>query len=112
MVVTALGFVLKKKMPIDSSILNQLTLYNERKTEIELTKALIGGKPIADNKLYGVATISFLLYGGDSLTLAENAVNMQVFDDEVIDIVLAHLDVLKQEGKNITAPTVKYVTVK
>lgn len=78
----------------------------------KLTKALIGGKPIVDNKLYGIATISFLLYGGDSLTLAENAVNMQVFDNEVIDIVLAHLDALKQQGKNITAPTVKYVTVK
>lgn len=41
-VVTALGFVLKKKAPVDSNLLNQLTLYNERKTEIELTKALIG----------------------------------------------------------------------
>jgi 2',3'-cyclic-nucleotide 2'-phosphodiesterase (5'-nucleotidase family) len=78
----------------------------------KLTKALVGGKPISDNKLYGIATISFLLYGGDSLTLADNALNMQMFDDEVIDIVLAHLDALKQQGKNISAPSVKYVTVK
>lgn len=79
----------------------------------ELKKVLVGGKPIDDNKLYGIATISFLLYGGDSLTLAENAVNMKVYDDVlVIDAALNHIATLKQQGRNITAPVITHVTVK
>lgn len=78
-----------------------------------LTKALIGGEPIDDDRLYGVATISFLLYGGDSLTLAENAVNMMIFEDvQIIDAVLEHIAALNAEGKKITPPSVTYVTVK
>ena len=77
-----------------------------------LTKALIGGEPIDDDKMYGVATISFLLYGGDSLTLAENAVNMKVYDVLIVDAVIEHIQSLTASGKRITAPDVKHVTVK
>jgi len=78
-----------------------------------LTKALIGGEPIDDDRLYGVATISFLLYGGDSLTLAENAVNMTIFEDvQIIDAVLEYIAALNKAGKKITPPSVTYVTVK
>lgn len=78
----------------------------------KIVRALIGGKPIEDDRLYGVATISFLLYGGDSLTLAENAVNMTIYDVLVVDVALEHIASLNAEGKNITAPSVTYVTVK
>ena len=78
----------------------------------KLTKALIGGQPIDDEKLYSVATISFLLYGGDSLTLAENAQNMTIYDIPIIDVVLEHIAALNAEGKNITAPSVTHVTIK
>lgn len=78
----------------------------------KLTKALIGGEPIDDDKLYTVATISFLLYGGDNLTLAENAVNMEIYDVTIIDMVMEYIDNLKKEGKNITPPTERYVIVK
>lgn len=78
----------------------------------KLTKALIGGEPIDDDKLYTVATISFLLYGGDNLTLAENAVNMEIYDVTIIDMVMEYIDNLKKEGKNITPPTERYVVVK
>lgn len=78
----------------------------------KLTKALIGGEPIDDDKLYTVATISFLLYGGDNLTLAENAVNMEIYDVTIIDMVMEYIDNLKKEGKNITPPTDRYVVIK
>ena len=77
-----------------------------------LTKALIGGEPIDDDKMYGVATISFLLYGGDSLTLADGAVNLTVYDVQIIEAVLEHVKSLTDAGKHITAPAVKYVTIK
>lgn len=78
----------------------------------KLTRALIGGEPIDDEKMYGVATISFLLYGGDSLTMAENAVNMEIYDVMIIDAVLDYIGALKAEGKNITAPDVTHVTIR
>ena len=78
----------------------------------KLTKVLIGGEPLDDDKVYSVATISFLLYGGDSLTLADNASNLKVYDVQIIDAVLDYINDLKSQGKNITAPDVTYVTVK
>jgi len=77
-----------------------------------MTKAQIGGEPIDDDKMYGVATISFLLYGGDSLTLADGAVNLTVYDVQIIEAVLEHVKSLTDAGKHITAPAVKYVTIK
>lgn len=77
-----------------------------------LVHALIDGKPLEDDKYYGVATISFLLYGGDSLSLAENAANLNTYQVSVSDAVLAHLSELKKNGKNIVAPQSRYVTVK
>ena len=78
----------------------------------KLTKSLIGGQPIDDERLYSVATISYLLYGGDSLTLAENAENMTIYDIPIIDIVLEYIAALNADGKNITAPSVTHVTIK
>ena len=65
-----------------------------------------------DDKVYNVATISFLLYGGDSLTLAQNASNLIVYDVPIVDAVLEYIDNLKAQGKNITAPNVTHVIVK
>lgn len=78
----------------------------------KLSKVIIGGEPLDDDKIYNVATISFLLYGGDNLTLAENAVELVQYDVQIVDAVLEYLDALKAEGKNITPPSVTYVTVK
>ena len=78
----------------------------------KITKALIGGEPIDDNKIYSVATISFLLHGGDSLTLAENAEKVINYDVQIVEAVLEYIEDLKAQGKNITAPTDKYVTIK
>ena len=77
-----------------------------------LTKVLVGGEPLDDDKVYNVATISFLLYGGDSLTLAQNASNLIVYDVPIVDAVLEYIDNLKAQGKNITAPNVTHVIVK
>ena len=58
----------------------------------KLVEALIGGEPIDDEKVYGMATISFLLGGGDGLTLGKNALSVTVFEDEdIIDAVLEYV---------------------
>ena len=59
----------------------------------KLVSAEVAGEPIDDDKVYGVATISFLLTGGDGLALGENALNVKVFEDEdIIDAVLAFVN--------------------
>lgn len=58
-----------------------------------LESVIIDGAPLDDDKKYGVATISFLLYGGDDLFLANNAENLVKYDVDIIDIFL---DVLKK----------------
>ena len=78
----------------------------------KVTKCLIGGQPVEDDRVYNVATISFLLYGGDHVTLAENALNMKIYDELIVDAVLDYIEVLKREGKSITPPSVTYVTIK
>ena len=74
--------------------------------------AQIGGEPIDDDKIYSVATISFLLHGGDGLTLAENASNLKVYDVAIVDAVLEHVYALTAEGKSIKGSDVTHVVIR
>lgn len=67
----------------------------------KLVSAKIGGEPLDDEKWYGVATISFLLEGGDGLYIAHNSRNMQIYDIDIIDIVLDKVGKLTEAGKSI-----------
>ena len=79
----------------------------------KLVSAEIGGEPIDDDKVYGLATISFLLGGGDGLALEQNAVSVTVFEDiNVIDAVLDHVNALTAAGKPVEYQTDGRVIVK
>ena len=68
----------------------------------KLVSAEIGGEPLDDDKVYGLATISFLLGGGDGLALDQNALSVTVFEDvNVIDAVLEHVNALTAAGKPV-----------
>lgn len=74
--------------------------------------AEIGGEPIDEEKMYAVATISFLLYGGDGLNLAENSSNLKVYDVAIVDAVLEHVYALAAEGKSIKGSNVTHVVIR
>lgn len=57
----------------------------------------IGGEPLDDDKVYGLATISFLLNGGDDLYLGKNA--LEIHNLENVDIS----DVMMEYVENETA---------
>lgn len=79
----------------------------------KLVSAEIGGEPIDDEKVYGLATISFLLGGGDGLTLEQNAVSVTVFEDEdIIDAVLEHVYAETAAGRPIQYQTDGRVVIK
>lgn len=78
-----------------------------------LVSAEIGGEPIQDDKVYGLATISFLLGGGDGLSLDHNALSITTFDDvDVIDAILEHVYAETAAGRPIEYKTDGRVTVK
>ena len=71
----------------------------------QLVSATIGGRPIDDNKVYGVATIDFLLDGGDNVSVARNALSLTKTDVLIFDALMGYLQELKAEGKPIEYKT-------
>ncbi len=68
----------------------------------KLLSVEIDGEPLDDDKIYGVATISFLLKGGDNLSLDHDAVSVTVYDDvAIIDAVLEHVYAETAAGRPI-----------
>ena len=79
----------------------------------KLLSAEIGGEPIDDEKVYGLATITFLLEGGDGLTLAENALSVTAFEEEdIIDAVLEFVYAETAAGRPIEYQTDGRVVIK
>lgn len=67
-----------------------------------LLSAEIDGSPIEDDKVYGLATISFLLGGGDGLALEKDALSVTVFKDvDIIDAILEHVYAETAAGRSI-----------
>ena len=78
----------------------------------KLLSAEIGGEPIDDDKVYGLATITFLLEGGDGLTLAENALSVTAFEEDIIDAVLEFVYAETAAGRPIEYQTDGRVVIK
>lgn len=79
----------------------------------KLVSAEIGGEPLDDDKTYGMATISFLMTGGDGLSLADNAISMTIFEDmDIIDAVLEYVYAETAAGRDIEYKTDGRVVVK
>ncbi|MCL1973645.1 MAG: 5'-nucleotidase C-terminal domain-containing protein [Bacteroidetes bacterium] len=69
----------------------------------KITKLLIGGQPFDPEKRYTVATIDFLLGGGDSVTALKRAVTVVDTGVMIRDVVLQYMSILKSEGKEVEA---------
>lgn len=71
----------------------------------KLESAEIDGKPLDDNRIYSVATISFLLNGGDDIFVARNAKKLEIYPEYLIDIMLPYVLRTTAEGKAIEYQT-------
>ena len=67
----------------------------------QLVDIKVGGEPLDDDKLYGLATIDFLLDGGDDVFCARNAQDLVVTKTLVRDAVLPYMRELTAAGKLI-----------
>lgn len=61
----------------------------------------IGGKPVDKDALYGVATLDFLLDGGDSLYVARNARKLIVTDILPKHVIREYVENLTAEGREL-----------
>ena len=59
---------------------------------------LVGGRTIDPDRVYGVATIDFLLDGGDNLNIAKNAKELIITKKKVIDSMLPYVMGYEKEG--------------
>ena len=59
----------------------------------------VGGEPVDPSRTYGVATIDFLLDGGDSLYVARNAKELLITDVLMRDAVLPYAVELGRKGE-------------
>lgn len=62
---------------------------------------LVGGKPVDPEKTYGVATIDFLLDGGDRINIGKNAQELIITDVKVIDSMLPYAMSFAERGDTI-----------
>ena len=67
----------------------------------KLIKAEVGGKPLNDNKIYGVATLDFLLDGGDGLKIAKNARELVITEELPSQMMEKYIRKQTELGKKI-----------
>lgn len=71
----------------------------------QLVSAEVDGAPLDDERLYGVATIDFLLDGGDGFKLARGAQDYYISEIKIGDAILADIRSLTAEGKPLAYKT-------
>ena len=71
----------------------------------KLKSAKIGGKPLADGRLYGLATIDFLIDGGDGYKLARGAKQMIITEKRIGDLILEDIRAITAAGEQLTYGT-------
>ena len=63
---------------------------------------LVGGRPVDPDGTYGVATIDFLLDGGDRINIGKNAQELIITDVKVIDSMLPYAMSYAERGDTIS----------
>ena len=77
----------------------------------KLQSITINGKPLDDRKFYGVATINFLLDGGDGLFLAKNAKEFIDSGVYVKDALVPYIREMSKENKVVDGELDDRVTI-
>lgn len=76
-----------------------------------IVSATIDGEPIDDDRIYGVATLDFLLDGGDGYKVANNAVEVIKCNGYLYDTMLSYVQSLTAEGKPIEYENRHWITI-
>ena len=69
----------------------------------KLKNLLINGKQVEDGRIYRVATIDFLLTGGDNITALKEATDVEQTGLLLRDVMINYIESVTKEGKQITS---------
>ena len=77
----------------------------------KIVSATVDGEPLDDDKVYGVATINFILDGGDGYHVGRNAVEMIPCNGWLYDTMLDYVRGLTAAGKPIEYKDRHWITI-
>ena len=77
----------------------------------KIISATVNGEPLDDEKVYGVATLNFLLDGGDGYFIAKNALEVLQSKGWVYDTMIPYVKSLTAAGKPIEFENKHWITI-
>ncbi|MGN1215285.1 MAG: 5'-nucleotidase C-terminal domain-containing protein [Candidatus Cryptobacteroides sp.] len=77
----------------------------------KVISAKIDGEPVGEDRIYGVATLDFLLDGGDGYHVARNAVEVIKCNGYLYDTMLAYVRSLEAQGLMIESENRGWITL-
>ena len=77
----------------------------------KIVSATVNGDPLDDDKVYGVATINFLLDGGDGYSVGKNAVETIFCNGWLYDTMIAYVKSLTAAGKPVEFENQHWITI-
>ncbi|MFY9364431.1 MAG: 5'-nucleotidase C-terminal domain-containing protein, partial [Bacteroidales bacterium] len=79
--------------------------------EGKVTTLFINGQPVDEKKTYNIATIDFLLGGGDRMTVLSKNIGTDYSGITLRDVMLQYITAFYEKGEPIPAKTDKRVVV-
>lgn len=77
----------------------------------KIISATVNGEPLDDERVYGVATLNFLLDGGDGYFIAKNALEVLQSKGWVYDTMIPYVKSLTAAGKPIEFENQHWITI-
>ena len=77
----------------------------------KIVSATIDGEPLDDEKVYGVATLNFLLDGGDGYKVANNALELIRCNGWLYDTMIPYVKSLTAAGKPVEFENKHWITI-
>ena len=77
----------------------------------KILSATVNGEPLDDDKVYGVATLNFLLDGGDGYKVANNALEVIYANGWLYDTMIPYVKSLTAAGKPIEYTNQHWITI-
>ena len=77
----------------------------------KIVSATVNGEPLDDDRVYGIATINFLLDGGDGFSISKNALEVIHCKGWIYDTVIDYVKGLTAAGKPVEFENKHWITI-
>ena len=77
----------------------------------KIVSATIDGEPLDDDRIYGIATINFLLDGGDGFSIGKDAVEIIHCNGWIYDTMIKYVRELTAAGKPVEFENKHWITI-